>query len=311
MTGVVGGEAGPAGAEAAPGGDGGSHLVGLIGAGIGPSLSPPLHEREAAASGRRLVYRTIDIAGLDLPAESVADLVPSARRLGFDGLNITHPCKRLVVPVLDRLSPDAAAIGAVNTVVFEGGAAVGHNTDRSGFAASLRWGLPGARRDRVVLLGAGGAGAAVAHALAASGVGELVVADLDGGRAAELAERVGRRFPDTTVRTGPADEPDRLLDRADGLVHATPTGMAHHPGCPVPVELLRPPLWVADVVYRPLRTELLRGAERNGCRTLDGGGMAVFQAADAFELFTGLVPDRGRMLAHFHGLLAAERDAGE
>ncbi|MFB9802510.1 shikimate dehydrogenase [Streptomonospora salina] len=279
----------------------------MIGSGVGPSLTPPMHEREAAASGRRLIYRTIDITELDLPPDSVSGLVAAAQRLGFNGLNITHPCKQLVLPALDGLTPDAAAIGAVNTVVFDGGSAVGHNTDWSGFASSLERGLPHAPRDRVVLLGAGGAGAAVAHALLASGVGELAVADVDADRAGELAEQVRRRFPDAAVGIGDAAAPERLLAWADGLVHATPTGMAHHPGSPVPAELLRPPLWVADAVYRPLRTELLRSAERNGCATLDGGGMAVFQAADAFDLFTGLGPDRERMLAHFHELLAAEQ----
>ncbi|WP_449657166.1 shikimate dehydrogenase [Streptomonospora wellingtoniae] len=315
MTGAIGDEAAlrAVGEAQAPGADGAeprdtapSYLVGLIGAGVGPSLTPPMHEREAAASGRRLIYRTIDIAELDLPPESVADLVPAARRLGFNGLNITHPCKQLVLPVLDGLTSDAAAIGAVNTVVFDGGSAIGHNTDWSGFARSLERGLPHAARERVVLLGAGGAGAAVAHALLASEVRTLVVADLDTGRAAELAERVGRRFPGARCEPAGADDPGRLLAGADGLVHATPVGMAHHPGTPVPRELLRPPLWVADVVYRPLRTELLDDAESRGCATLDGGAMAVFQAADAFQLFTGTPPDRDRMLAHFHELLAAE-----
>jgi hypothetical protein len=128
-----------------------SFLVGLIGAGIGPSLTPAMHEREASALGRRLVYRTIDIDVLNLPPEAVGDLVRSAPRYGFDGLNITHPCKQLVLPHLDRLAPDAAALGAVNTVVFDNGAAVGHNTDWSGFLGALEDGLPGAGRDRVVL----------------------------------------------------------------------------------------------------------------------------------------------------------------
>ena len=99
------------------------------------------------------------------------------------------------------------------------------------------------------------------------------------------------------------------VEAADGLVHATPTGMAAHPGLPLPAELLRPELWVADIVYRPLETELVRAARAAGCQVLDGGGMAVFQAVDAFRLFTGIEPDADRMLAHFADLvLSPESD---
>lgn len=282
----------------------GSYLVGLIGTGIGPSLTPPMHEREAAELGHRLIYRTIDLVELDLAPEAVADLVGAARHLGFNGLNITHPCKQLVLPVLDGLTPEAAALGAVNTVVFRDGAAVGHNTDWSAFARCLERGLPGASLERVVVLGAGGAGAAVVYALLASGAREVAVVDTQRGRVRALAGRMGGRFPGARCVAGEAAALDTLLAGADGMVNATPTGMAHHPGTPVPAALLRAPMWVADVVYRPLRTELLLLARDRGCPTLEGGEMAVFQASQAFGLFTGLEPDTGRMLAHFHALLA-------
>ena len=283
-----------------------SFLAGLIGAGIGPSLTPPMHEREAARLGHRLVYRTIDIARLGMEPDSVGYLVDAAARLGFDGLNITHPCKRLVLPALDGLSTEAEALGAVNTVVFGAGGAVGHNTDWSGFARSLRHELPDVPKDRVVVLGAGGAGAAVAYALLVSGVRELVVVDVDASSAEGLAARLTERFPEADCRTGTPDGLGRLLSGADGLVHATPTGMAHHPGLPLDPALLRPSLWVADVVYRPVRTELLRAASARGCRTLNGGGMAVFQASDAFGLITGLEPGPEHLHAHFRELIARE-----
>ena len=92
------------------------------------------------------------------------------------------------------------------------------------------------------------------------------------------------------------------MSRADGLVNTTPMGMAKLPGMPVPAALLRPELWVAEIVYFPLETELLRNARALGCRTLDGGNMAVFQAVKAFELFSGRVPDARRMLAHFQSM---------
>ncbi|MFF4501529.1 shikimate dehydrogenase [Streptomyces sp. NPDC001401] len=274
-----------------------SYLVGLIGSGIGPSLSPALHEREADRQGLRYVYRLIDIDTLGVPPEAVGDLVRAARDLGFDGLNITHPCKQLVIEHLDALAPQAEALGAVNTVVFDGGRSIGHNTDVTGFAASFARGLPDASLERVVQLGAGGAGAAVAHATLTLGAERVTVVDALADRAADLAASLNRHFGPGRAAAATPDRLAQLLTAADGIVHATPTGMAAHPGLPFPAELLHPGLWVAEVVYRPLETELLRAAQAVGCAVLDGGGMAVFQAADAFRLFTGREPDSGRMLA--------------
>ncbi|MET9037585.1 shikimate dehydrogenase [Streptomyces mirabilis] len=274
-----------------------TYLVGLIGSGIGPSLSPALHEREADRQGLRYVYRLLDIDALGVGPEAVGDLVRAARDLGFDGLNITHPCKQLVIDHLDELAPQAAALGAVNTVVFEGGRAIGHNTDVTGFAASFARGLPDVPLERVVQLGAGGAGAALAHAVLTLGAGHVTVVDAMPDRAADLAAGLNRHFGAGRAAAATPDALGGLLGRADGVVHATPTGMAAHPGLPFPAELLHPGLWVAEVVYRPLETELLRTARAVGCATLDGGGMAVFQAVDAFRLFTGREPDAVRMLA--------------
>ncbi|GAA4615232.1 shikimate dehydrogenase [Saccharopolyspora hordei] len=279
-----------------------SYLIGLVGSGIGPSLSPPLHEREADELGLRYLYRRWDLDVLGKPADAIGELLAAARTAGYDGLNITHPCKQLVVEHLDELSPDAVALGAVNTVVLTGGRAVGHNTDWSGFARSFSRGLPDAPVDRVVLLGAGGAGSAVAHALLTLGTGVLRVLDAVPERAERLAASLRERFGADRVEAAPLDTVPDALAWADGFVHATPVGMAAHPGTPVPAELLRPELWVADVVYRPLETELVRTARARGCRVLDGGGMAVFQAVDSFRLFTGVEPDADRMLRHFADL---------
>jgi shikimate dehydrogenase len=280
-----------------------SRLIGLIGSGVGPSLSPQLHEREGAHHGLQYVYRSIDIAGFQPGPDTVGEILDVGRRLGFDGFNVTHPCKQSVLPFLDELSDDARRLGAVNTVTFDGGRSTGHNTDWHGFARSFARGLPDVPIRRVVQLGAGGAGAAVAHALLTLGVGELVVVDTTPGRAAALAAALSGRFgPGRAVAAG---DPAAVLAAADGLVHATPTGMAAHPGLPLPAELLRPQLWVAEIVYRPLETALLREARRAGCRTLDGSGMVVFQAAEAFRLFTGIAPDAERMLAHAAQLIRA------
>src|SRR3954447_19548568 len=246
----------------------GTFQVGLIGAGIGTSLSPALHEREAAELGLRYAYRTLDIAELGVAPDDARELLERARAAGFDGLNVTHPCKQLILEHLDELSPDAAALGAVNTVVLRDGRATGHNTDTTGFAESLARGLPDARLDRVVLLGAGGAGSAGGHAPIGLGGGELGTHARDEGGARGLAEALGARWC-----------PELDLARADGLVHATPTGMEGHPGLPLDPALLDPGLWVADIFSPPLKPALLGEAAARGCRTLDGGGMVVFQAA--------------------------------
>ncbi len=280
-----------------------SCLVGLIGSGIQASRTPAMHEREGAAQGIRHIYKLIDLDRLGLDASALPDLLTAAERMGFAGLNITHPCKQAVLPLLHDLSPDAAAIGAVNTVVLRDGKRVGHNTDWFGFAENVRRNLADAPRDRVVQLGAGGAGSAVAHALLTLGVRHLSISDIDASRAQGLAEALAERFGGATVEA--VADIATPVSRANGLVNTTPMGMVAHPGLPLPVSLLRPSLWVAEIVYFPMETELLRQARAIGCRTLDGGGMAVFQAVEAFRLFTGVAPDTERMLAHFAELDAA------
>jgi shikimate dehydrogenase len=286
-----------------------SYLVGLVGDGVMPSLTPPMHEREGDVQGLRYLYRPIDLLELGLSGESVGELLKSARDLGFNGLNITHPCKQLVLQHLDEVSPDARRLGAVNTVVIEDGRFVGHNTDFSGFAAALASGLPGAKLDRVVQLGAGGAGSAVAYALLTAGVRHLDLVDMDAARGAARAEELAGFFPDSTVAARTTAELPQLMRLADGLVHCTPVGMAAHPGVPLDLDLLEPRHWVADIVYRPIDTELVRAARAKGCEVLDGGRMAVGQAADAFRIFTGLHADPDRMRSHFLELVAAEEVA--
>ena len=276
-------------------------LVGLIGDGIQQSLSPYLHEEEGACHGLKLHYHLIDLAYDAAGAKNLPLLIEAARKMGFAGLNITHPCKQAVIPLLDDLSPDARAIGAVNTVVREGKWLVGHNTDWSGFAAGFQSQLPGVPLGRVVLQGAGGAGAAAAHAILTLGALSLHVVDTDLARAQGLADSLAARFPQARVDAG--TDAAAALPQADGLIHATPTGMAKHPGMPVPEAALAGKPWVAEIVYFPMETALLATARRLGCRVAHGGGMAVWQAVGAFELFTGIKPEAARMEAHFRRLL--------
>ena len=275
-------------------------LVGLIGAGIQRSLSPALQEEEARHHGLRLHYQLIDLDPAGVGVEALPGLISAARIMGFAGLNITFPCKQAVIPLLDGLSDEANAIGAVNTVVREGDRLVGYNTDGPGWAWGFQRALPNADLSRVVLIGAGGAGAACADAVMRLGARELRIADQDAARVGELVERINQNFSGSKAVA--AHLPEVMKD-ATGLIHATPTGMARHPGMPLDASLLRPSLWVSEVVYVPLETELLRAARRVGCRTADGGHMNVGQAVRGFKLFTGLDADAARMDAHFRRLV--------
>ncbi|SDB62141.1 shikimate dehydrogenase [Pseudomonas sp. NFACC23-1] len=275
-------------------------LAGLIGAGIQASRTPVLHEHEGDAQGMRYLYRLIDLDALKLDSNALPELLSAAERMSFTGLNITFPCKQAIIPLLDELSPEARGIGAVNTVVLKDGKRIGHNTDCLGFAEGFRRGLGDVARRRVVQMGAGGAGAAVAHALLAEGVQTLSIFDVEVSRAEALANNLNQHFGIGRARAG--HDLSAAMAEADGLVNTTPMGMAKLPGMPVPVELLHGQLWVAEIVYFPLETELLRNARALGCRTLDGGNMAVFQAVKAFELFSGVAPDAQRMLEHFQSM---------
>jgi shikimate dehydrogenase len=276
-------------------------LVGLIGAGIQLSLTPAMQEEEARHHGLRLHYQLID---LDLTPGSVQQLpalLTCARIMGFAGLNITYPCKQAVIPLLDELSPDAQAMGAVNTVLIQDGRLVGHNTDGSGWAWGLRRALPAADLLCVALLGAGGAGSAIAEAALRLGVAELRIVDIDHARAQALAGALNARYGGRVKAMADAAQ---ALDGATGVIHATPTGMAKSPGLPIPTALLKRSMWLSEVVYFPIETELLKAARGIGCAVVDGGAMAVGQAVGAFELFTGRTADAARMLAHFRQLLA-------
>lgn len=283
-------------------------LVGLLGSGIQMSRTPGMHEAEATARGIPFVYRLLDTDLMGTPSPSLPDILRFAEYLGFSGLNVTFPFKQAILPLLDELSPAAREVDSVNTVVFRNGHRFGHNTDVWGFRENLRQGMHGAARRQVLLLGAGGAGAAVGYALLDSGVGRLVVSDTDGERAKTLVDRLSARFG--TSRAAVGEDIAAAASASDGIVNATPVGMAKLPGMPLPADCIEPRHWIADIVYFPLETELLFHARKKGCRTLSGEGMAVFQAVRAFELFTGVQPDTDRMkaaFAAFDGGSAAER----
>jgi shikimate dehydrogenase len=282
-------------------------LIGLIGANIMKSLAPALHIDAFAAAGITGHYHLMDVDRL--PGRTLQGLLEAVKTAGFLGVNITFPFKQAVIPLLDELSAEARQTGAVNTVTIRpDGRTVGYNTDRSGFRLNFEDGLGSANAEgkTAVLVGAGGAGSAVAFALMDLGLRTLVVHDTDLTRAAVLAADVTVHFGAGRCRVAEwlGDE----IATADGVVNATPIGMSGFPGNPVPVEALRPDLWVADVIYSPIKTELIKAAAATGARVLTGGGMCVHQAVDAFRLFTGITPDVARMHRVFNEALAA-RDA--
>jgi shikimate dehydrogenase len=273
-----------------------SVTVGLVGRAIQSSRSPIMHEREGARLGMQYRYVLIDFDDLGLEDASLGEIVSAAERLGFAGLNVTHPFKQNVIAHLTGLAHDAEMIGAVNTVVFADKKRLGHNTDSAGFAESFRDEMNGCSLRRVLQLGAGGGGMAVAHALLSLGAQELIVVDIDKRRAEQLVARL-RKIWGREIGIETAAE--AAVDRADGVVNTTPVGMAKYPGIPIRPELLTSKHWVADIVYFPPNTELVQRALALGCRTLTGIGMAVGQAVRSFELFAGVSADRRAMSGYF------------
>ncbi|WP_145941783.1 shikimate dehydrogenase [Corynebacterium glyciniphilum] len=279
-----------------------SFLLGLIGTDLSLSRTPPMHEAEGLAQGRPTVYRRLDVLTERLKERPLDELLSSALDLGFDGLNITHPFKREVLGLLDEVDPVATRLGSVNTVAIRDGRTFGYNTDVTGYARGLAEQLPDVSKCSVVQVGAGGVGNAIAFALAEAGVEQLQIRDVDAARAAELAENLNAATG-TSIATGRG--PDGVEDAivaADGVVNATPLGMLSHPGTSFDTSCLTPDHWVSDVVYMPVSTQLLQEAEAAGCRTLNGTHMAVYQAVDAFEHFTGLTADADRMRKTFYSL---------
>ncbi len=274
-----------------------SFAIGLLGEHIGSSLAAPLQETEAAAAGHALAYRLVDAAELGLGPDDAADVLRWAVRLGFDGLNVTHPFKNVVLDLVDDVSPEAAALGAVNTIVIRDGRTVGHNTDWVGFASALSATLPDAVGQDALLLGAGGAGVAVGYGALRAGVRHLRVADTSPERAQAVVDRL-----EAAVGPGRATvhlDVASALDGVGGLIQATPVGMTGSPGMPLDPALLEPGQWVAEIIYFPLETELVHAARARGCSTMTGGAMAIHQHAAAYELFTGESADVERMTRHF------------
>lgn len=279
-------------------------LVGLIGAKIQKSLSPALFEDACAAAGIRGLYHLMDLEVQ--PGRTLDALLYAVRTAGFAGINVTFPCKETILPLLDAVSAEAREIGAVNCVTIDrDGRTAGYNTDRIGFRRAVEdaFGRAAVANSTVLLVGAGGAGRAVAFALFDLGVGTLLVHDKDGNRARVLAEALASQYG--AGRSRPVADVAPALAVAAGAVNATPVGMLGIPGMPIAADALDARHWIADVIYTPLETALMQAARARGCRVMGGAGMCVHQAAENWRLFTGLEPDLDRMHRTFTAAAAA------
>ena len=266
-----------------PSSHGQTKLYGIFGYPIGHSLSPLMHDMAFAYHGLDAVYLPFAIhpAQLEVAVKSIA-------ALPIHGVNVTIPHKQAVMAWLDEVSPEAHMIGAVNTIHLRGGRLHGYNTDGIGFLRSLDE-AGGQVEDRtVMLLGAGGAARAIAVQLCLSSIRRLYLANRTPTRAEGLAAFLKQNFPyaDISVITMGESSLATHLPYTDIVVNATSIGMHAHDPMILPSTELGPRHLVCDIVYRPLHTLLLRAAQRQGARTVDGLGMLLHQGAQAFEIWT-------------------------
>ena len=282
-------------------------LTGLIGRSIGASRSPAIHEGAASALGASLAYRLVDFQALGWADDELPRAIAMLRQLGFAGCNVTYPFKQQALACCDTLGREAELMGAVNTLVFAEGKVHGENTDWRGFSWLVSREIGDIAGASVAQVGAGGAGAATTLALARSKVAEIALYDPEIERAETLATRLSPHFPEVRFICPP--DAETAIKGRDGIVNATPVGMAAVPGTPFAPELMSPGQWLADIIYFPLETELLRHARLNGQRVTNGISMVVGQAAEAFHLFTGQVPDRDQMLERLLNEISDEKRA--
>jgi shikimate dehydrogenase len=268
-----------------------TRVVGVIGWPVEHSLSPPMHNAEFARLKLDWAY-----VAWPVPPAGLADAVRGLRALGVAGFNATIPHKQALLPLLDEMTEEARLIGAVNTVHFTDGRAVGHNTDAAGWAADAgrEARLAGST---VFVIGAGGAARAVAVGACTAGAARVVVGARRREPADELAAALRGQFPRVEADAAALDDAScRDLFRGCAVaVNATPVGMDAHPGIPVPETWLRAGQFLYDTVYTPAETRLVHAARRAGCRVRGGAGMLARQGAEAFRIWTGVAPDALRM----------------
>ncbi|MGR4070177.1 shikimate dehydrogenase family protein [Billgrantia sp. C5P2] len=255
--------------------------LGLIGKAIMNSSSPDLHVRLGKLTGIPATYDLFDAN--EQPIESLESQVRKVMAVGYRGVNVTYPWKEDAVRLADRASEGARMVGAANTLVFEEDGIFAENTDFTGFISGFRATLGEREPGRVLLLGTGGVGKAVAFGLGRLGASEIVLMDLDPTKSRQLAEELkAQGFAASTIT------PEQLAETVpacDGLVNCTPIGHEKSPGCPLPAELIVAHHWIFDAVYVPAITEFVAAAKAAGAEVMSGVGLFVFQGVDAFKRF--------------------------
>lgn len=266
-------------------------LLGLIGTPVGHSRSPQMYNYCFQKFNQDFVYLAFDVA-----LEDVGKAVQAIKTLNIRGANVTMPLKNAVIPFLDHVSMAAQAIGAVNTIVNEGGVLTGHNTDGVGYTLNLKSGGVAVKGKKMTLIGAGGAASAIMPQCALEGIREISVFNIKDGfwpRAKANLEAVRKAVPHIKLALYDLSDKELLKEEvrsSDILSNATRVGMAPHDNISIAdgmEDMLHSGLAVADTVYNPVETKFLMQARSAGCRIFDGLGMLLFQGAEAYRLYTG------------------------
>ncbi|PXX95099.1 shikimate dehydrogenase family protein [Halomonas sp. LBP4] len=255
--------------------------LGLIGKAIMNSSSPDLHVRLGQLTGIPATYDLFDAN--EQPIASLESQVRQVIADGYRGVNVTFPWKEEAVKLATRASEGARMVGSANTLVFEKGEIIAENTDFTGFMSGFRATLGEREPGRVLLIGTGGVGKAVAFGLGKLGAKEVILMDLDEAKSHQLAgELRAQGFAASTITQAELAE---TVPRCDGLVNCTPIGHEKSPGCPLPKELVATHHWIFDAVYVPAVTEFVAAAKTAGAAVMSGVSLFVFQGVDAFKLF--------------------------
>lgn len=273
------------------------YRFGLFGHPVKHSLSPVMHEASFKSLGLQAEYVCFDV-----PPEALQERLEACRRDGFNGLNVTIPHKEAVVPLMGKLDPTARLFGAVNTVRIDAHGFTGYNTDTAGFLTDLKESR-GATPEglRVMIVGCGGAGRALAMACAREGAVGLGVADVIASKARALSEDIAERLPDAVtqvdVLSGDPEVWARYGRECDLIVHCTSAGLHAGDASPIPAGAFHDGQLLYDLVYTARLTPTMRVAKGAGADVLNGMGMLMYQGAAAFNIWTGLEADTKAMRA--------------